>query len=377
MKILHVLARLMPSGAERQFACSFEQWRGAGIEPVIVGMADGEHPYAATLEAAGYPVIVLPSVRSARGLIALRRTLAKVKPDIVHIGSESAADAVSLLAVSCPSVRGVVRTVHGLYRYHGALRIQRSFRNALALRLGVVWVSVSKEVAETELRLFKTPTRVVEGFVDVKSIITESTVEAGRRLRSELDIGGNAFVVGMIGNCAEVKNHELVAEALGSVVTPMHLLHIGHRANATAIETAAWEHIPTRHTVHHLGPRDDISALLAACDFTFLPSLQESLSNVAIESLCAGVPVIGADTIGLQWLASIPHARLVPHDAARWAAAIEEEFASPTEVTAEAVTEVRDRFRPERAVEEYMAIYEEAADGRLLLRRKAQRGCAR
>lgn len=377
MKVLHILARLMPSGAERQFACSFEQWRAAGIEPVIVGMADGDHPYAATLEAAGYPVIVLPSVRSARGLIALRRTLVKVKPEIVQIGNERAADAVSLLAVSCPSVRGVVRTVHGLYRYHGALRIRRSFRNALTLRLGVVWVSVSKEVADTELRLFKTPTRVVEGFVDVESIATESTVEAGRRLRTELDIESNAFVVGMIGNCAEVKNHELVAEALGSVVTPMHLLHIGHRANATAIETAAWKHIPTRHTVHHLGPRDNISALLAACNLTFLPSLQESLSNVAIESLCAGVPVIGADTVGLQWLGPILHARLVPHDAARWAAAIDAAAQDPIEVTADAVAAIRSRFRPERAVEEYVATYEEAADGRLLLRRRARRGRAR
>lgn len=376
MRVLHVLACLTHSGAERQFACSYGQWRAAGVEPLIAGMAEGDHPFAATLEAAGYEVILHPSVRSFRGLTALRRTMAKVKPDIVHIGNERAADAVSLLAVSCPSVKGVVRTVHGLYTYSGALRMRRSLRNSLTRRLGVAWVSVSSEVAENELRRFKTPSCVIEGFVDVDSIVAGTSPDSGRRIRRELGIDSRAFVIGMIGNCAPVKNHELVADALRAVTTPVQLLHIGHRTGATAVETTAWEGVPSPpHRVHHLGARDDIPALLAACDLTLLPSLSESLSNVAIESLCAGVPLIGADTVGLQWLASVPHARLVPHDAACWAEAIGAAAATPIEVPTDAVAAVRSRFRPERAVEEYAAIYRQAADGRLLLRRR--RGRAR
>ena len=373
MKVLHVLERLMHSGAECQLACSSKQWQDAGIESMIVGMADGEQPYAETLEAVGYPVFTLPSARSRRGLIALRRLLRQIKPNVVHIGVESAFDAVALVAVSCPSVRGVVRTVHSHHRYQGSLRSRRRLRSSFTRHLGVVWVSVSDEVASTELEYSKNPTRVVEGFVDVNSLVSRATFREGRRIRAELGIDPSAFVVGLIGNCGGAKNHELIAESLPGVTTPLHILHIGHPEGAPQIETAAWKRVPTRHTVHHLGARDDVPALLASCDITLLPSLYEGLSNVAIESLGAGVPLIGADTLGLQWLRSVPHARLVPHDAKRWVAAIDAAANNPIEVRTDALTAVRDRFRPERAIDEYRVIYDLAIDGRLILRKATER----
>jgi glycosyltransferase involved in cell wall biosynthesis len=372
MKVVHVLARLTHSGAERQFACSYRQWRDAGIEPVIVGMANGEHPLARVLEQAGYEVFTLPPSRSLRGLLALRRVLTEIKPEIVHIGSERAFHGVALVAVSCPSVKGVVRTVHSHFRDRGLLGSRRRLRRAFANRLGVIWVSVTDEVAESEREFSNNPTRVVEGFIDVDALVAGLSPTAGLAIREELGIDSNAFAVGLIGNCAPAKNHELVAEALARVVTPVHLLHVGHRKNATTAERDAWQHLPSgRHTVHHLGPRDNIPALLAACDLTLVPSLYEGQSLAAIESLCAGVPVIGADTIGLQWLSSLGPARCVPHDPKQWAEAIESAVTDPIAVTADAVIAARDRFRPERAVAEYAAVYEEAVRGRLLLRRKS------
>ncbi len=377
MKVVHTLARLLHSGAERQLAGSYELWQAVGVEPVIVGMADGEHPYAETLEAAGYPVFTIPAARSRRGLIALRRLLRQIEPDVVHIGAESAFDVVALAAVSCPSVRGVVRTVHNNFRYPRAVRFRRRVRSSVARHLGVVWVSISGEVASTELEFSKNPTRIVEGFIDVDSLVSGSIPEEGRRIRAELGIDPSAFVVGMIGNCSGVKNHELVAEALSTVAKPLRLLHIGHPDGAQRAETAAWERVPTRHAVVHLGARDDIPALLASCDISVLPSLYEGLPNVAIESLCAGVPLIGADTLGFQWLRDVPHARLVPHDAKRWATAIDAAANEPIEVRADALAAVRDRFRPKRAIDEYRAIYDLAIDGRLIFRKAAGRSSVR
>jgi len=373
VKVAHTLARLLHSGAERQFACSYELWQAAGIELTIIGMADGEHPYAGTLEAAGYPVFTLPPARSRRGLIALRRVLRQIEPDVVHIGAESAFDAVALVAVSCPSVRGVVRTVRSHFCYPGSLRFRRRIRSSFTRHLGVVWVSVSDEVASTELQYSKNPTRVVEGFVDMDYLVSRSIPEEGRRIRAELGIDPSAFVVGLIGNCGGAKNHELVAEALPAVAIPLQMLHVGHPDGARRIETAAWERVPARHRVHHLGARDDIPALLDACNMTLLPSLYEGLSNVAIESLGAGVPLIGADTLGFQWLRSVPHARLVLHDAKQWAEAIDAAANDPIEVRAEAVAAVRDRFQPKRAIDEYRAIYDLAVDGRLILRKATGR----
>jgi L-malate glycosyltransferase len=47
-----------------------------------------------------------------------------------------------------------------------------------------------------------------------------------------------------------------------------------------------------------LGERRDVPAVLAALDISVLPSSSESLSNVILESMAAGVPVVAADVGG-------------------------------------------------------------------------------
>ena len=76
-------------------------------------------------------------------------------------------------------------------------------------------------------------------------------------------------------------------------------------------EAAGWPVVPQRHTVHHLGARDDIPELLAACDLALFPSRYEGLPLVPIEALCAGVPVLAADVLTLRWLSSFPAVALI------------------------------------------------------------------
>ena len=47
-----------------------------------------------------------------------------------------------------------------------------------------------------------------------------------------------------------------------------------------------------------LGDRRDVPAVLAAIDISVLPSSSESLSNVIMESMAAGVPVVAAEVGG-------------------------------------------------------------------------------
>jgi glycosyltransferase involved in cell wall biosynthesis len=53
-----------------------------------------------------------------------------------------------------------------------------------------------------------------------------------------------------------------------------------------------------RHRVRFLGERHDIPAVLASIDVSVLPSSSESLSNVILESMAAGIPVIASDVGG-------------------------------------------------------------------------------
>jgi glycosyltransferase involved in cell wall biosynthesis len=47
-----------------------------------------------------------------------------------------------------------------------------------------------------------------------------------------------------------------------------------------------------------LGDRSDIAAVLASLDVTVLPSRSESLSNVILESMASGVPVVASNVGG-------------------------------------------------------------------------------
>lgn len=370
MRVLHVLAQLNHRGAERMLACSHSQWQAAGVEPVIAGMADETHPFAPVLEEAGYEVHLLPGMRSVRGLAALGRLLRGVKPRVVHLHAESCFDLIAMEAVLSRGVEGIVRTVHNNFPFTGRLRARRVLRVRAARRLGVNWIACSPEVAETELAYVRGPIEVVENWVDVATIRADATPGSGAGLRQALDISPEAKVLTVIGNCGAAKNHELVARALDEVSGPVEVLHVGSRELEPESEKDAWRSLATRHTAHHLGPRDDVPILLAASDAVLLPSLYEGFPLAAIEGVCAGVPVLAADAVGLRWLSEIGSATLVQLDQRAWGQAIEKVLADGPgpETLRSCALEAQARFAPERGVAEYVVRYESALRGRLLLR---------
>ena len=322
-------------------------------------MSDGDHPYAPALQARGYQVVESHAVRSVRGLNGLRRSVQAIRPDIVHIHQESCFDAVAVISKLSRGVEGLVYTVHNSFPFEGNLRARRSARAAVSRRIGLTWVACAEQVAENERSRFGNPTLVVENWVDVEALASGATDQAGELVRKALGVPAESPVLGLIGNCGLAKNHELIPEALNVVSSPVHVLHIGDRSRAPSAESASWPHLPDRHTVHHLGARDDIPGLLAACDLLLLPSRYEGLPLVAIEALCAGVPVLAADVLSLEWLRAFPAATLAPLSPCAWGAAIQtvlsRDWSAEAELSAQAA---RVRFNPARGVAEYAAIYE-------------------
>ncbi len=124
-----------------------------------------------------------------------------------------------------------------------------------------------------------------------------------------------AFRIGLIARMnAEYKNHRgflRVAKRLVERFPNLEFVLVGDGPLRTELEreTAAFG---IHEQVRFLGDRRDIPAVLRSLDLSVIPSTSESLSNVMLESMAAGVPVVATAVGGNVELGGDDRALLVP-----------------------------------------------------------------
>jgi L-malate glycosyltransferase len=129
--------------------------------------------------------------------------------------------------------------------------------------------------------------------------------------------------------------------------------------------------------VRFLGDQRDVPAVLASLDVTVVPSDSESLSNVILESMAAGVPVVATRVGGNPELITQDRGVLVPAaDVDALASATEQLLRNPnqrSELRTHAARFARDRFSATSITTQYQDLYEELLS-RKLNRRSLARG---
>ena len=120
-------------------------------------------------------------------------------------------------------------------------------------------------------------------------------------LRAELGIPADAFAVVHVGRFVRDKGQDLLAQAMRSVPTGVHLYLIGDPATEFGREVQALlatePELAAR--VHCLGFRPDVQRLLPAFDAFALASRREGLSIAVIEAFAARVPVVATRVGGV------------------------------------------------------------------------------
>lgn len=118
--------------------------------------------------------------------------------------------------------------------------------------------------------------------------------------------------------------------------------------------------------VKFLGDRRDIAAVLASVDLTVVPSTSESLSNVMLESMAAGVPVVATAVGGNSELAGDGRALLVaPNDEEELAAGMERMLADHelrSSISRNAREFAKANFSVERIRGQYRELYAEVLE---------------
>lgn len=139
--------------------------------------------------------------------------------------------------------------------------------------------------------------RVMNNAVDTKKYIYSS--EMRDRMRCQLGISKDAFVVGHVGRFDPVKNHTFLIDVFAYLKKEREdavLLLVGDGAMRKEMEQKATA-LGLTHSVIFTGLRSDVPELMQAMDVFVFPSLYEGIPLTLIEAQAAGLPCLVSDGV--------------------------------------------------------------------------------
>jgi glycosyltransferase involved in cell wall biosynthesis len=310
MKIAQVLFSLDMGGQEMMALHLTKELLRRGHEVTVISMSPG-----GSLRSEFAPAEIIDAPRkSERGIDpkawpTLFRAIWGERPDVVH----THAPGPLLYAVPAARLAGVRRVVH---TSHGANVTQLGPRSialgAVIARMLTRFVPVSDETAETARTREKIPERLIQ--VIPNGIPLDRfgpNVEARARVRKELGIPEDAYVVGTVGRVEAVKNHKLFVASMAKIAGEgVHAVIVGGGSLLDEVRAAIPE--SAAPFIHLTGPRRDIPDVLAAFDVFTLTSTTEGLPLAIPEAMATELPVVATSVGSLPTIVPKETGILVP-----------------------------------------------------------------
>lgn len=142
-----------------------------------------------------------------------------------------------------------------------------------------------------------------------------------KKIRAELGISADAFVVGHVGRMDKQKNHLFLIDIFSEIKKRekrAQLLLVGDGSLRGQIEKKV-QNYGLADSVIMTGVREDASALFSAMDVFVFPSLSEGLGIAAVEAQAAGLHAICSNVLPEEIKLTELIEFLPPVDAGRWA----------------------------------------------------------
>ena len=139
------------------------------------------------------------------------------------------------------------------------------------------------------------PSKLILIYNGVDPFPFESTISTRAEMRRELEINFHERVIIVVANLIPYKGHADLLEAASMVLKQIPetiFLLVGEdRGIQKNLERQAIA-LRILDRVRLMGRRQDVPQILAASDLSVLPSHEEGFSNVILESMAAGLPVV-------------------------------------------------------------------------------------
>lgn len=323
-RIVHVIGRLGPGGAERQMVQAASAARQAGhlVEVIsLTPLVEEDALHVPALRAAGIepralaplapwrrspawlrddPLRWLGERHAAREmLLPLTELLRELRPSVVH----GWLDEPGLLGALAGLFADVPRLVVGARNLNPS-RIPRFDRPwfqgtwaALASSPRVVLCANSRAVARDYAAWAGVPPasfRVIPNGLDLARFDPLRSLEDRARERDRMGLPGGAFLVGGVFRLATMKRPAdwLATLAAAAIEIPqLFAVHVGS-GPLLAESMAQARLLGLSERVRFLGHRERPEEILRVCDVSLLTSEAEGLPNVALESQALEVPCV-------------------------------------------------------------------------------------
>ncbi|MGV8056422.1 MAG: glycosyltransferase [Smithellaceae bacterium] len=319
--------------------------------------------------------------------LRLARFFHKVRPDVVHTHGFAGGSYTGIVGARLAGVPVIINGEHGsFFTKPHQVAIQRLLA-AFCHRTLSVSESLGKEIV-LKIGIPSRKIRVIRNGVDT-DLFSGKYEKRSRHVRNLLKDHGvsvdeHTLLIGSIGSLKPQKNQKLLLEALlllcsKSLFDGPKVVLVGNGPDYDNLKRFTLEnHLQDR--VALIGESDAVPQLLAAMDIFVSTSIatHEGLSNVILEAMSSGVPVISTKSVGsLELIQDGINGLLIDSDNLSSLVNCIELLLSKAPLRIEMANHARrmvyDRYGLDRMVTEYEQLYIELLKSRTLHRRPLSR----
>jgi len=235
---------------------------------------------------------------------SLFRLFKETKTDIAHVNNLApwfdVALASKLAGCKC------IETFHGVEETLPEFPLHRRILSKTAYLLTSSITAVAESARDLLVKLIgikEHKIKVLPNGVDTELFSPIVSHEDKKRLRINVNLPENGFLIGCVAALRPVKDHKGLLEALTSVTSSkppidtnkdIYLILVGDGPLASELKNLS-KQLHVEDKIIFMGRRNDVHKILQTLDVFVLNSRTEGMSYAILEAMASGLPVIATD----------------------------------------------------------------------------------